>query len=97
MARHVQTNNRQQEGLSRFKDDKRKPDQETVASSDKAVESKNCQGQRGPRNHGGNSRARGVSSRSYKFFLVFVGGVPLSRLETSASRHAWALLGLILS
>ena len=29
----VQTKSRQQEGLSRFKDDKRKPDQETVASS----------------------------------------------------------------
>ena len=29
----VQTKSRQQEGLSRFKDDKRKPNQETVASS----------------------------------------------------------------
>jgi len=34
-GKDVQTNSRQQEGLSRFRDDKRKLDQEKVASSDK--------------------------------------------------------------
>ena len=39
----------QQKGLSRFRDDKGKPDQEKVATSEKNAERKKCQGQRAPR------------------------------------------------
>jgi len=39
----------QQEELSRFTDVKGKPDQEKVASSDKDVKRKKCQGERAPR------------------------------------------------
>ena len=48
---------RQLEDLSRFRNVRSKPDQETVAASDKDVESKKCQGQRLPRDHGVNNRA----------------------------------------
>jgi hypothetical protein len=41
----------QQEGLSRFRDDKGKPDQEKVAPSEKEVDRKKCQRQRVPRDH----------------------------------------------
>jgi len=40
-GKDVQTNSRQQEGLSRFRDDKRKLDQEKVASSDKMSRARN--------------------------------------------------------
>jgi len=53
----VQTNSKQPGDLSRFKDDKRKPDQETVAASGKDVESKKCQGPRLPRDHAADGRA----------------------------------------
>ena len=67
-------NSRQQEGLSRFKDDKGKPDQETVAASDKDAESKKCQGQRLPRNHRVNGRAsQAVGGCSYRLSIVFIG------------------------
>ena len=42
----VQTNRKQQEGLSRFRDDKGKPDQDKVASSEKDVEREKGQGQK---------------------------------------------------
>ena len=54
--KNVQTSSKQ-ETLSRFKDDKRKPDQETVAASGKDVESKKCQGPRLPRDHAADGRA----------------------------------------
>ena len=41
----VQTNRKQQEGLSRFRDDKGKPDQDKVASSEKDVEREREKGQ----------------------------------------------------
>ena len=41
----AQTNSKQLEDLSRFEDDKHKTDQETVAASDKDVESKNVKDQ----------------------------------------------------
>ena len=41
----VQTNSRQQEDLSRFRNVRSKPDQEKVAASDKDVQSKTCHGQ----------------------------------------------------
>ena len=53
----VQTTSRQPENLSRFNDDKRKPDQETVATSGEDVESKKCQGPRLPRDHAVDGRA----------------------------------------
>jgi len=60
--------------LSRFKDDKRKPDQETVKSSDKDAESRKCQGPRLARDHGVNNRASQAGrGRSYGLFLVFFG------------------------
>jgi hypothetical protein len=46
IQKDVQTNSKQQEGRSRFRDDKGKPDQEKVASSEKDVEKEKCQGQR---------------------------------------------------
>ena len=58
--------------LSRFRNDKRRPDQEQVASSDKDVKSKKCQVQRVQRNHGVNGHAsQGVRGRSYRLSLVF--------------------------
>ena len=76
--RPFQTNSMQPEDLSRFKDDKHKPDQETAASSDKDVESKKCQGPRLPRNHGVNGRAsQAVRGRSYRLSLFFMGFSPL--------------------
>ena len=94
----VETNSRQQEGLSRFKDDKRKPDQETVASSDKDVESKKCHGQRLPRDHAVDRHAsQAARGRSYRLSLVFIGLYRFfPSLETSVTRLARALLVLIL-
>ena len=87
--RPFQTNSRQPEDLSRFKDDKHKPDQETAAPSDKDVESKKCQGPRLPRNHGVNGRAsQAVRDRSYRLSLFFMGFPP----QTSVTRLARALL-----
>ena len=63
-----------QEGLSRFRNVRSKPDQEKVAASDKDVESKKCQGQTLPRDHGGDSRAsQGVRRCSYRLSFVFIG------------------------
>ena len=60
--------------LSRFKDDKRKPDQETVAAPGKDVKGKACQGQRLPRDHAVDGRARQAVRRcSYRLSLVFIG------------------------
>jgi len=63
-----------QEGLSRFRNVRSKPDQEKVAASDKAVESKKYQGQRLPRDHAVNGCAsQGARRRSYRLSLVFIG------------------------
>ena len=48
-AQSLQLHSCQQEGLSRFRDDKGKPDQEKVASSGKDVKRKKCQGESIPR------------------------------------------------
>ena len=67
-----------QEGLSRFRNVRSKPDQEKVATSDKDGESKKCQGPRLPRNHGVNGRAsQAVRGRSYRLSLFFMGFSPL--------------------
>jgi len=77
----VQTTSRQPENLSRFNDDKRKPDQETVATSGEDVESKKCQGPRLPRDHGVDGRAsQAVRSHSYTLSLFFTEGHPGSAL-----------------
>ena len=63
-----------QEGPSRFRNVRSKPDQEKVAASDKDVESKKCQGQRLPRDHAADSRAsQGVRRCSYRLSLAFIG------------------------
>ena len=51
-----------QEGLSRFRNVRRKPDQVKVAASNKDVQSKKCQGQRLPRDHAVDGRASQASS-----------------------------------
>ena len=64
----------QQERLSRFRNVRSKPDQEKVATSDKDVESKKCQGQRLPRDHAVNGCAsQGIRRCSYRR-----SGAPLS-------------------
>ena len=63
-----------QEGLSRFRNVRSKPDQEKVAALDKDVESKKCQGQRLPRDHAVDGRASHAVRRcSYRLSLVFKG------------------------
>ena len=63
-----------QEGLSRFRNVRSKPDQEKVAALDKDVESKKCQGQRLPRDHAVDGRAsQAVRRCSYRLSLVFKG------------------------
>ena len=63
-----------QEGPSRFRNVRSKPDQEKVAASDKDVGSKKCQGQRLPRDHEVNGCAsQGVRRCSYRPSLVFIG------------------------
>ena len=74
-----------QEGLSRFRNARSKPDQEKVAASNKDVESKKCQGQRFQRDHAVDGRASQAVSCSYRVSLVFT-------LETSVTRLARALL-----
>ena len=72
-----------QEGPSRFRNVRSKPDQEKVAASDKDVESKKCQGQRLPRDHAVNGCAsQGVRRCSYRLSPVFIGS---PSLETSVS------------
>ena len=80
----VQTNSKQPGDLSRFKDDKRKPDQETVAASGKDVESKKCQGPRLPkrsRSRPAVPARRSCRGRSYRLSLFFVGFL-LSKLPS---------------
>ena len=72
-----------QEGLSRFRNVRSKPDQEKVAASDKDVESKKYQGQRLPRDHAVNGCAsQGGRRCSYRLSPVFIGS---PSLETSVS------------
>ena len=87
--KNVQTNSRQQEGLSRFRDDKGKPDQEKVASQEKDVESKKRQGERVPRADRVNGRDKqAVRCRSLRLFILFLGSSPF---ETSVARALLAL------
>ena len=59
-----------QEGLSRFRNVRSKPDQEKVAAPLKDVESKECQAQTLPRDHTADSRAsQAVRGRSYRLSL----------------------------
>ena len=58
----VQTNSRQQEGLSRFRDVKGKADQENVASSDMDVKRKKRQGETVPRDDAVNGRVVPIGS-----------------------------------
>jgi hypothetical protein len=53
-SRNVREKNRanKPKDLSRFRNVRSKPDQEKVVALDKDVESKKCQGQRVPGNHG---------------------------------------------
>jgi hypothetical protein len=77
----------QPEGLSRFKDDKRKPVQEKTASSQKYVGKKKCQGERLPRD---------IAARRPAVVPIdspFLYRLPLP-FETSFARLAWALLVL---
>ena len=81
--------NCQQEGLSRFRDDKGKPDQEKVASQEKDVESKKRQGERVPRADRVNGRDKqAVRCRSLRLFILFLGSSPF---ETSVARALLAL------
>ena len=71
-----------QEGLSRFRNVRSKPDQEKVAASGKDVESKKCQGQRLPRDHAVDGRAsQAVGGRFYSLALVFIGSSLSRNLE----------------
>jgi len=77
----------QPEGLSRFKNDKRKPVQEKTASSQKYVGKKKCQGGRLPRD---------IAARRSAVVPIdspFLYRLPLP-FETSFARLAWALLVL---
>ena len=92
--KNVQTNNRQQEGLSRFRDDKGKLDQEKVASQEKDVESKKRQGERVPRADRVNGRDnQAVRCRSLRLFILFLGSPPF---ETSVARALLALFSAII-
>ena len=63
-----------QEGLSRFRNVRSKPDQEKVAAPLKDVESNECQAQTLSRDHAADSRAsQAVRGRSYRPSLVFIG------------------------
>ena len=64
-----------QEGLSRFRNVRSKPDQEKVAASDKDIESKKCQGHRLARDHGGVPIGSPSLPCLYRFF-------PLSKLPS---------------
>jgi hypothetical protein len=66
-GKDVQTNSRQQEGLSRFRDDKRKLDQEKVASSDKMSREKKCQAERLTQPTAVTARQSGVVPRGSPF------------------------------
>ena len=61
---------RPQEGPSRFRNVRSKPDQEKVAASNKDVESKKCQGQRLPSDHAVDGRA---SQGRYSYRLSLIG------------------------
>jgi len=72
--------------LSRFGDDKRKPEQEKVASSEKDAERKTCQRERVPRDDAANGRDnQAVRLHSYRLSLLFTGvphHSPLSKLPS---------------
>jgi hypothetical protein len=86
-----------QEGLSRFRNVRSKPDQEKVAASGKDVERKKCQGQRIPRDHGANGfDNQAVRLRSYKLSLFFIGFPPFRNFRRPACQtihfqdlHVW--------
>jgi hypothetical protein len=60
-----------QEGLSKFRNARSKPDQEKVAAPDQDVESKKCQGQRLPRDCAADGHAsQAARARSYRLSLV---------------------------
>ena len=82
----------QQEGLSRFRDVKGKPDQEKVRHYQTRLSRKKYQGERVPRDHAGNGRDnQAARSRSYRLSLFFIDFLLLS-FETSVTRLARALL-----
>ena len=76
----------QQEELSRFRDDKRKPDQEKVASSEKDAGRKKCQRERTPRADAVNGR----DNQSVRLHAYRLEAPP--PFETSVTPLAWALL-----
>ena len=75
----------QQEELSRFRDDKRKPDQEKLASSEKDARRKKCQRERAPKADTVNGRDnQSVRLRSYRLSIFFESFPPFRNFCHSA-------------
>ena len=76
----VQTRSKQ-ETLSRFKDDKRKPDQETVAASNKDVENSEMSRTKTSKRSRSRRASQVVRLPSYRLSFVFIGS-SLSKLPS---------------
>ena len=83
MGKNDQTNSRQQEAPSRFRDVKGKPDRQKVASSNKDVKKRKCEGENVPANdalNGPDNQAFRLCSKRLSLFLEVPWKLPSSGL-----------------